>query len=369
MPKMRHGLFLFVLPLVACDALPTSTVPDPDTGPLACELQPDLVQWLDERPDWPDCPFDRWCGLEEYLALPDLEPATRLDTSDEDLDIELGHIWDGDVPFGPRLAPKELEPLIRDSTRLSVLLNGFDDRILRVATLHDDNDYSFRGEWEGPVPDMPYRQLLVTDPLVGTLEVVVYRPPLDQGPGPFPVVVVAHGHGDDAWTHVARGRFGEAFTQAGYMLVIPTFRNSEGDFPETAMTRGLLKAGWSSMAVRMYETLLARRVAAGLPEADPCAPVGLIGHSGGSISSMLTARLRVPGLRFASYINDLTSTYINWDPDPEYGYTLDETSPTLWPYQESLNEFETLPMPWLSVGYGYPEGMDVLLDHFDDTLL
>jgi len=363
---MRHGLFLFVLLTVACDA---PVQPESEPGPLACETAGDLVKWNDDPVDWPECPFNRWCGLDEYLALPDLLPELRLNLSDEELDLELANIWDGNMDYGPRLAVEELEPLIRDTTRLGVMLQGFEERTLEVSTLHDGNDYSFRGEWEGPEPDMPYRQMLVTDALVGTLEVVVFRPPLDQGDGPFPVVVVAHGHGDDAWTHVARGRFGEAFTAAGYVLVIASFRASEGDFPETAMTRGLLKAGWSSMAVRIYETLVARRIAASLPEADSCAPVGLIGHSGGSISSILTARITVPGLEFAAYINDLTSTYINWNPDPEWGYTLDETAPTLWPYQESLNDFATLPMPSLSVEYGYPEGMDYLLDFFDDTLL
>jgi hypothetical protein len=368
MPHRMALIVLVFLALSACEAVEPEATPEPEARvALACESIAEAVVWSDDLvSSSAQCPWGRDCGLDEYLALPDLEPTLKLDLSEEQLDQQLADINAGMVPHAERISPEELGPLISEVTRLDVMMKGFTDRPLDVVTKDIGNDYSWRGEWEGYEPDMPYKHLLATDPLVGTFEVVVFRPPMDMGDGPFPAIVVAHGHGDNAWSHAARMGFGEALTQAGYVVVIPTFRASEGDTPETIMTRGLLRAGWSAMAVRMYETLLARRLAAALPEVDPCGTFGLAGHSGGSISSILTGRVAPDGLQFDAYLNDLTSTYMNWDPNE--GWTLDETSPGLWPYSEFINSLWAMPMPTLSVGYGYPEGMEDIVAFYDDNL-
>ncbi len=377
---MRSGLVFFASLGTGCASLPHS--PNLDADPpeqvdleLDCRAIANGVYWATDFLHGSGCPFERDCGLEEYLALPDLAPELRLALTDEELDAELQSILDGEIFPVLAIGPDTLAGLIPEATRLDVLTEGILGRDLALYVVDEGNDYSWRGEWEGHEPDMPYLHLLVTDPLVGTFETVVFRPPLEQGEGPFPAVVVAHGHGDNAWSHAARvpgepsggaDGFGEQFTAAGYVLVVPTFRISEGDTPETVMTRGLLRAGWSAMAVRMYEQLLARRIAAALPFVDPCSPVGLVGHSGGSISSALTVRSPLAPLTFDAWVTDLDSTYLNWD--PVEGWTLDETTPALWPYRGFINDLDTAPLPAMRTEYGYPEGIDPQVDFFDDTL-
>jgi hypothetical protein len=379
---MRHLLrgpanglsLLFLLGAAGCDLPPEAPTATPPTdATLRCDAAAAGVQWVGAVESIPDdgCPFERFCGVDEYIALPDLAPDVRLNLSDDQVDAELLALLGGQMPSLFPMEATDLAEAILDATHIDLLTEGLRERPLEVRVLEEGLSYRMakeQGWWGGrsPNPNMPYQQLLVTDPLVGTFEMVVFRPPLEQGDGPFPVLVVAHGHNDNAWIHMDRDGFGEAFTSAGYVLVAPSFRANDGEMPEHTVTRELLKAGWSMMAIRVYEQLLARRVAASLPLVDGCAPVGLIGHSGGSVASALTVRVAEAPLAFDAYINDLESQYINWDMND--GWTLDETTPGLWPLQHVINEFETLPFPSMAAGYGYPEGLDILIDFFDDSL-
>lgn len=207
--------------------------------------------------------------------------------------------------------------------------------------------------------------MIVTDPLVGQLEVAAFFP---EGDGPFPAVVVSHGHGDSPWSHLIRGDFGEEFTDAGYALVIPGLRASDGGDTESYVARGMLRQGFNLMGVRMYEQLIGRRVAAWLPEIDPCAPVGLVGHSGGSVSGNLTVHAQTTGLEFDAYVSDLISTYFSWSDEPDNPYLLDETVASLWHASASINSFEAADIPILQVPYGYPDGVEDQLDFFDATI-
>lgn len=353
------------LALAASALLFGCPVAEPTDAPVAesCFVDPSVE--LVGVVSWPNpCPWGRDCGITEYLAVPEQFPGAL--TPRTDLDATFAAQRSGQWPMDS-VGEAELAERILASTRVDLLLDGITERPLEVGLLDESTDYSWRGEWEGRHPeDMPNRQYYVEDPVVGGFEFVVFRPPSSYGPGPFPAVVVAHGHGDGAWSHAARGDFAEAFTEAGYLVVIPTMRASEGDVPETTVTRGLLEAGFSTLAIRMYETLLARRIVTVLPDVDPCAPVGLVGHSGGSVSSNLLIRVAPLELGFDAYVSDLTSEYLNWSPDE--GTLLDETVPELFSVWPALARLDLAPVDTLQVGYGYPEGIEPLLDFFDERL-
>jgi hypothetical protein len=74
--------------------------------------------------------------------------------------------------------------------------------------------------------------------------------------------------------------------------------------------------------------------------------MALLGHSGGSVVSNLTVRLR-PDL--VAYVLDLTSEYINW----YLGEFIDETAPSIWDYFPQINDFTTSSVPVHREPYGY----------------
>jgi hypothetical protein len=112
------------------------------------------------------------------------------------------------------------------------------------------------------------------------------------------------------------------------------------------VTEALLRAGFSFVGLRLYETLLTLRYAASLPHVDRCR-VGMMGHSGGAISG--NASIRVAS-GISAWVSDLTSEY--YVEGPEGGVT-DETSPGLYALHPLINDFTSAPMPVLEVGYNF----------------
>ena len=90
--------------------------------------------------------------------------------------------------------------------------------------------------------------------------------------------------------------------------------------------------------------------------------IGLIGHSGGSVTSNLTARIN-PGFR--AYVSDLQGWYFNIVPGP---VIIDETTPLLYPYNNAINYTDSYPIPIMVVAYGYVDGMSEILEFFDKHL-
>ncbi len=352
--------------LAGCSLPPAPLTEESDDGTCSVPGESEVYE-VDEPVHLGACPSGRECGVEDYLRLPQLFPGMGVDITDEELDQRLRSRRDSAPEERSVPSSADLRARILSGTRIDVLREGIADRPLEIAVIGEGDDLgAWAGEWLGiEPPRIQHRELLVTDPLVGTLEVVVLLP---DGEGPFPVVVVAHGHGDHPFRHIARGDFGELFVDAGYALVLPWFRASEGGDEETVAARGLLKQGFNLTGVRMYEQLIGRRVAAWLPEADPCAPVGLVGHSGGSVSSNLTVHAPTRGLEFDAYVSDLISNYFNWSEEEGEHYLLDETVPDLWDVSQTVNGFEFVDIPVLQVPYGYPNGLDDLLGFFDDTI-
>lgn len=369
---MRASLWVLArgvsLPLLAgCPLSPPPSTEEPDDGSCSIPGESEVYE-ADLPANLGDCPWGIECGVDEYLRLPQLFPGLGLDITDDDLDQRLRDRRDNSGSEHQVSDFADLHARILAGTRIDVLREGLADRPLEITVISEGDDLRhWEGEWLGAeVPNLRHRQMLVTDPLVGTLEVVLLLP---DGDGPFPAVVVAHGHGDHPFRHIARDDFGEWFVDAGYALVLPYFRASEAGDAETVAARGLLKQGFNLTGVRMYEQLIGRRIAAWVPEVDACAPVGLVGHSGGSVSSNLTVHAQTKGLEFDAYVSDLTSNYFNWNDEPDATYLLDETVPDLWDVSETVNTFELADVPVLRVPYGYTDGIDELVTFFDATIL
>ncbi len=73
--------------------------------------------------------------------------------------------------------------------------------------------------------------------------------------------------------------------------------------------------------------------------------------------------------RLDAHVEGLASGYWSFSNDPDNSYLLDENVPDLWHLAQVINTFEHGHIPVLEVPYGYPDGMDDLLDFFDDTIL
>jgi hypothetical protein len=123
-------------------------------------------------------------------------------------------------------------------------------------------------------------------------------------------------------------------------------RVNRGDQDETLITETLLRAGFSFVGLRIYETLLTLRYAASLSQVDRCR-IGMMGHSGGAISGNASVRV-AEGL--SAWVSDLTSIY--YVEGPEGGVT-DEASPGLYALHPLINDFTSAAMPVLEVGYNF----------------
>jgi hypothetical protein len=83
---------------------------------------------------------------------------------------------------------------------------------------------------------------------------------------------------------------------------------------------------------------------------DPTLPVGLQGHSGGSLNAQLAARI-LPG--WSAVALDLQDVYADYNHDS--GWILDGALPRVHPFAEGVNDRTTLPAPSLLQDYGFPD--------------
>jgi dienelactone hydrolase len=220
----------------------------------------------------------------------------------------------------------------------------------------------------GPLaPELPHidgdrTHLWIADDVVGGFPAILLRPP---GPGPHPAVLVTHGHNGDS--HQSIDELGGAeLARAGYVVLAPTYRVNGGSVVEDAVTRWLLAEGFSLLALRVYEQLLALRVLAALPDVDP-ARVGLMAHSGSNAAAMVTVRL-APWT--AALVTDNECTYYSEGTDQADAVAelLDETFPALFPVHPALLRLDDLGIPALRVPYGTKSSLDEIEAFFDGAL-
>ncbi|MCO4772733.1 MAG: dienelactone hydrolase family protein [Deltaproteobacteria bacterium] len=299
-----------------------------------CAADPLGVIEVDEGEPQGTCPFDRGPPCDaDYLVLPDKQPGGAPEVMD-DLAFE-------DMIFSMRgqILQKETAPLssaalkdrVVDGAEMGWMLDGFEERELRVSIVESSD-----------APGARFRRWQLEDPLVGKIRGYTALP---DGEGPFPAIVIAHGHTQNGqeWLDEYDGR---RLADLGYAVVAPTFRINDGDQDESRVTEHLLRRGMTFAGVRVYEQLLALKYAAWMPEVDGCR-IGLLGRSGGSITGALTARIT---LGFTAFVSDLAGEYFLQMPD---GVLLDETAPKLYVLSELINDTQSNHFPILRVGYGY----------------
>jgi len=120
------------------------------------------------------------------------------------------------------------------------------------------------------------RELVAMDPLLGEWPAAKLSP---SGSGPYPAVLLLHGHGDtvkDALTV----RFGQEIASAGFVVLAPSIRSYWDGHCESEAAWTLLQAGMTLMAVHLAEASRAVEHLRRDPAVDP-ARVYVVGHSGG----------------------------------------------------------------------------------------
>jgi len=278
------------------------------------------------------CPLSDAPCAADYIALesraaPWAAPISESELWAQLLDLRYGRTF----VETQSIEGQELGARLVEAANLGFLLEQLEYGALEVTELEE----------EGDAPGIQ-RSFIVEDPYVGQFRGVSLKP---AGDGPFPTLIIAHGHeqSDQRWIDQYDG--GD-LVELGYAVIVPTLRVNGSAQVETDVTLHLLRGGFTMMALRVYETLLATRYAAALPHVDPCR-IALIGHSGGSVASNITARISGG---FAAYVSDLQSVYYQEAPGDLF---IDETSPALHALHLQINDFATSELPTLEVGYGY----------------
>ncbi len=288
---------------------------------------------------WKDCEQ----GYRLFLLRPVDEPRPTQWTR---VEKAVRKTWNGtaEVLTSP-LSEAELRDRLLDALNIRELVEGLDART-HVATYVQSTRNKFYAEY----------RLFISGPLIGTFEALLLVP---HGTGPFPAIVAAHGHGDNAKAF-RDFYYGSYYARHGYVVLIPTFRVDDADEHEDEMSRAFLRQGFALADMRIYETLVCHKLLRSLPvvKADR---IGLIGHSGGSANSNVTIRIEP---RFAAYVSDHTHT---WAGDPN-GLYYDGVVPALYPYHPLINDFSTSSVPVLHVPYGYPNGPAGIVLFFDEQL-
>jgi len=286
---------------------------------------------------------------QDYLAFPDKARGHARPVSEEELSrlIDDVHSDHAEI-YRDALPPEDLGDDLVDAMNVRFLLEGLDGRRLDVITIEHAVDEGYT-----------VRRLLFRDEFVGTFEGILLIP---DGPGPFPGVVAIHGHYQDAAMYIDKYH-GSAYPENGYALLALSMRADRADWVESLVTTTLLLEGFTFMALRSYETMLALKFLRYLPEVAPDR-IALIGHSGGSVASNLTIRIE-PG--FSAYSSDCRGIYVNGG----IGGLIDETAPDVFPYHELVNDFSTSLTPILDVPYDHAatsDGFTEILDFFDDSV-
>lgn len=268
------------------------------------------------------------------------------------LDRQLVDLARGDVPLvDPAPAPDELRLEVIERLNVGWMTAGLGTRPLEVIVTAERSGDFYRET-----------ELVLRDELVGDVPALLLRPP---GDGPYPAVVAVHGHGDDA--RVYRDSYhGSEYPGHGYAILILTMRAMGIDQYEHEISRRLLRAGFSLIGLRSYESLLGLEYLRARSDVR-IDRIGLIGHSGGSSTGNLTIRIMDPGspARFRAFVSDHHVDFFLSSLVEAYHC---ETVPALYPLHPAINDLTSAPVAARTVPYGYPFGVAGIMSFFDQHL-
>lgn len=325
------------------DANSQGDKPDPDPGDSDDDDD-------DETPDDWDCDTGAGCACtDDYLAFPDVAREFAAPITEQQLDDQVDAIQAGQVEVISQSQPipqAQFRQILIDAMNVGFLQQGLELRPLEVWILRESRTATYFET-----------ELLFLDPYIGDTKGLLLMP---KTGGPFPGIVAIHGHTDSAYSF-RDDYYGDQYPAHGYAILMMFMRVDCGGEAENEVSRALLLSGFSFMAIRSYETMLARKYLSSLAQVDPDR-IGLVGHSGGSTANNLTLRID-PG--FKACVSDNGSDYLNLSMD---GSFKDETTPALYPYHELISNFTTAPIPVKRVDYAFVNGFDEVVDFFDEHL-
>ncbi len=340
---------------LACDPLRVDGAPPPSSRPAppVVESQDPGRSWRCETTPADVTPWDPCACNADYMEFPQraarwADPADSCDGLLEDLVAKWEGGWDQPRPPIPDLSAADLQDSIMEALNIRFLVEGdgellpLDERPITVTLLNERE----RGG---------YRQLELEfmDPFVGSFQGLLLLPP---GSGPFPALIALPGHNETAAIH-RDDRSGDLFVAEGYATLLLTFRAYDTGLAEHQASLHLLCQGFSLMGIRVYEALLGLKYLAHRADIDG-SRMGVIGHSGGSVTANLLIRVQPERLRAS--VSDLTAIHFNIGPPLDEGgggHVGDETSYALARLSANINDFSTAAVPVFPVEYGYTQGL------------
>lgn len=337
--------------------MPFSPVARDDLG-----VPGDLLPGFDSTEPVGAEPIPRWeCEghpihcVEDYVAL-----ARALSNDDPTLDACASALPDQLVDLGlaeppfDEWTPAELQADLIAGLAMELFLDGLEERTLEVVLVDEHIDGAVREQ-----------TLLATDPLVGTMQWRLLWPAKVPEAGAAILALPGHPNQDDAAQEFIDQSNAHGYAEAGYLVALSSQRAYDSWYAESEANAYLLCAGSSLMAVRHYETLLLDRYLRALGFEE----VALLGHSGGSVA--LNALMRWDW-RWSAAITDLESNYAYVLPCDEVGDSpwclLDEVHPHLASRFPQINNNNLVDhvVPYLRQDYGYPNGIEPVLDFLAD---
>lgn len=180
---------------------------------------------------------------------------------------------------------EDLKEKIVQELGIGFLLEGINRRKLAVNTTATRK----YGKYEE-------RELIFTDPQVGSFSVLLLVP--NKKKGPYPAIIGLHGHSGSGRGFRDYG-FGKELASEGFVVIMPDFRAMCLDAVEEQISRELYLNGFTLMGLRTYETFLLIKY---LKYKDLVNErgIGIMGHSGGSVVAYL-ASIISPDLRAVVY--------------------------------------------------------------------
>jgi hypothetical protein len=292
---------------------------------------------------WWSCVFPAFCSA-DYDAFPQRAKKDRHPVTDTQLTNRLIAMWAGQVTILKTAPVEGLQAALIDALNVRFLIDGVRTVSTKVMTIQDQV-YPYPNEASGTYRE---RQLLFTDPYIGTFKGILLTPNPSAGTtsARIPVVLALHGHTEQAEnyrdTYAAR-----EYPRNGLGILMITSRVMDPWLGEHEVSKNLLLNGFTLMGLHVYEALIALKYLGCQPEVNS-ERLGLIGHSGGSSAGNLLIRLAPD--RIKAYVSDLTIDYSMLNiPEPYHC----ETIPNVHHYHQLINDFTTAARPVRTVPYEY----------------